>query len=255
MLQHSSPRNIMSNMRKPSQIILLSAVMVLIMTACATTDRRQLFGSSPIALVSVVANNDINWKDEGPVNIAAASRSARRTMEEDPDQNMVTSSGAIINEVEALIRSTLESSPFISFVPGETVLRSRSYNNARPNAAQEKDAMAKPADYRYINFRDKSFFADFGAETGINKTLFVSLDLTKAMSSGFGKNGSFRVNVSMSVMLVDERGKRLFYKVYTVPGRDIVSVSGGMYSQSEIRRALLSAIGDACYFFLDDLAY
>ena len=229
--------------------------MVLIMTACATTDKRQLFGSSPIALVSVVANNDINWKDEGPVNVAAASRSARRTMEEDPDQNMVTFSGAIIDEALDIIRSILESSPFISFVPDETVLRSRSYNNARPNAVQEKDEMAKPVDYRYINFRDKNFFADFSAETGINKTLFISLDLTKAMASGFGKNGSFRVNVSMSVMLVNEKGKRLFYKIYTVPGRDTISVSGGMYSQSEIEHALLSAIGDACYYFLDDIAY
>ena len=234
---------------------LYAGILLLAVTGCATSDKREYFGSGPIALVSLVANDDINWKDEAPLNPNLTTRSARRTMQEDPDKNMVTSSNEFIDEIETLIRNTLESAAFITFAERDRVLRSQSYNEAGINSLQEKDQMAKPQGFRYINFRDNKFLSALYTETGIGNALYINLNLTKFMYSGFGKNGNYRANVSMSVMLKNEQGKTLYNKTYQLSSRDNADVSGGIYSQSDLRHLLISAIEDACYYFLDDLAY
>ena len=233
--------------------VIILAAAVLFITDCMTAEKSKAFRESPIALVSVVSNMDINWKDEKPVDPNVISRSTRRAMEEDPDKGFMTKADTIIDDVEALIMSSLASSTNI--MPRENVLRSRSYNEARINSHQEKGGMAKPEGYRFVNFRDKKFFSGFNAETGTGKFLFITLDLTKVMSAGFSKIGNYRAAIIMSVMIIDERGRTQFNKKYEVFGRDQSKVSVGIYSQTELRQMLLSAVSDACYNFLDDITF
>jgi hypothetical protein len=113
--------------------------------------------------------------------------------------------------------------------------------------------MVKPTGYRLINHRNNNFYPALARETGIQRSLFITLDLTKGMSSGVGKNGNFRANVAMTVMLKDARGKNLFHKIYEISSWDRTSVTSGAYSQEEFLGLLRSAISDACQSFLDDL--
>ena len=246
-------------MRKPVYILFIAAAFmtaaVIALAGCATADKRVAFGESPIAIVSIVSNRDINWKDESPVDPSKAIRAVRRNMEENPDVNIATLASDFIEEIEQLIRNSLETSPFITFVPRGSVLSSRSYLDADPYSYHVKEQLVKPTGYRYINYRDKNFLRDFAAETGIKKTLFISLDLTKNMSMGIGKTGNFRASVTMTVMLKDEKGKTLFNKVYTQLSPDQAKVSIGQYSHADLRQLMLSAIGEVCYHLMDDIAY
>ena len=224
-------------------------------TGCMTAEKSKIFRETPAALVSVVSNGDINWKGEEATNLSLVSRSIRRSMEEDPDLGVITAADTLIGDIETLIMAALNSSPQIMMAPRTTVTGSRSYNQAAVNVHQEKTGMAKPADFRFINYRDKKFMSGFAAETGVNKFIFVTLDLTKTMSSGFGKLGNCRATIAMSVMIRNDRGKTLFNKKYEIPSRDQTKVSNGMYSQHELRQMIMSAIGDACSQFLDDITY
>ena len=227
---------------------------MLAVTGCAT-NAKEIFGGSPIAMVSLLSNNDINWKDEAPVNTGFASRSQRRAIQGDPDQNVVTYADTFIDEIEETIRGTLEMSPHISFAPRASVLSARSYGAARINPVLEAEGMAKPEGYRYVNYRDKNFLTDFASETGSDKIMFITLDLTKIMAAGFGKNGNCRASITMSVILKDGRGKTLFNKDYYANSNAVTDVSNGVYSQAELRQLVSSAIVDACYNLMDDILY
>ena len=228
-------------------------VILFVLANCATAGGKDLFGGSPIAVVSLVSNQDINWKDEAKSDLRLTSRSQRRAMQGDSDQTLVSEADLFIDETGQVIFSVMETSPFISFAPKADVLNAVSYKNAPSYYVQEKAEMAKPAGFRYINFRDKKFLSEFAAETGADKMLFINLNITKFMASGIGKNGSFRVSAVMSVMLKDERGKTLFNKSYEALSRDSSKVSNGMYSESELERMILMTVEDACYYFLDDI--
>ncbi|MCL2832574.1 MAG: hypothetical protein FWD78_05350 [Treponema sp.] len=232
--------------------VFISIVFFTIFSGCATAGNQALFGSSPVALVSVVANNDINWSGEAPTSRLVITRTQRRAMDADPDQNIATDTVILIDDAGEIIRTTLETSSNIVFAPASDVLNAASYKDARPNSNQAKDEMAKPEGFRYVYYRDNNFLSGFASETGINRMLFVTLNLTKSMSSGFSKNGTARANVSMTIMLKDETGKTLFNKVYESASRDVFKVEGGMYSEYELKQCMISAIQDACYYFLDD---
>ena len=225
----------------------------LIALGCATTGKGAIFSGTPIALVSVVSNYDINWKGEEPTSSSVVSDAIRRIMRANEDWVIVTKADIIIDEAEEIIRSSLEKSPQVTLAPKEDVFNARSYNEARLNTNQANGQMVKPAGYRMVFHRDKNFFPNFAKETGIDKTLFITLDLTKEMSSGIGKNGSYRGRATMTVLLKDMRGKDLFNKIYEVPSRDNAKVTSGAYSQEELLELLRSAINDACLDFLDDL--
>ena len=244
-------------MRIKLEYLLLLPLTAMIMSAaagCATMDRSELFGRSPIALVSVVSNNEVNWKGEGPFSPVMITRATRRTMQDNPDLVYNTTADAFIDEIEESIRTTLEKSPHITFASKETVLHSRSYSEAKP-FNYVKNEITMPSGYRYINSRDKNYLAASYRENGTSNHLFITLQLEKEMSSGFSKNGSFRIIVQMTVLLKDESGKTLFNKNYTVYSRDHANVSGGLYSEFEIRKMLLTSIQDACYYLIDDIAY
>jgi hypothetical protein len=138
--------------------------------------------------------------------------------------------------------------------PGETVLNARSYNEAKLNPFHLRKKMVKPEGYRLVHYKDKNFQAAFAAETGIEKTMYVTLTLTKSMATGVGKNGYCRADAAMAVMIKDSRGKTLWNKTYEVRSTDRTKVSGGAYSGDELLALFPGIITDACLDFLDDLS-
>jgi hypothetical protein len=240
---------IFQTMRKTSIFLIF---VIFAFSSCAST-KSGLFSEAPIALVSVVSNYDINWKDEEATSDSAISRSLRRALGADEDWVIFTRADTIIDEIEEIIRKTLEASPLVSLAPKENVLGSRAYNEARIDLAQQKDRMVKPDGYRLISHLDKNFYPILAKETGIERSLFITLDLTKEMYSGFSKNGNGRAKVEMTVVLKDSRGKNLFYKAYTVSSSGTFKVTSGAYSQEELLEHLRSAINYVCQDFLDNL--
>jgi hypothetical protein len=229
-------------------------VIVLLAPGCASAGKAAIRSAgSPIALVSVAANYDINWKGEGETSPAKTSALIRRAIRVDPDWVVVSKSDGIIGEAGEIIRNTLEASPLVTLAPGETVLKARSYNDAKLNPFHVREKMISPEGYRLVYYKDKAFQAGFAEETGIQKTMYVTLALTKSMSSGIGKNGYCRANVAITVLIKDSGGKTLWNKTYEVRSLDRTKVSSGAYSGEELLALFPGTITDACLEFLDDL--
>ena len=232
---------------------LIIAFIVLSVSSCASTRRRELFNEAPIALVSVLSNYDINWKGEEPLESPTSGSALRRLLGADEDWVIFTRAHHIIDEADEIIRTTLEQSPFITFAPKDEVFRSRSYNEAQLNPFIESDNLITPSGYRTIFHRDNNFLSAFARETGIGRSLFITLELTKEMSSGFAKNGNCRALVAMNLMLKDERGRTLFNQTFNTRSWGQTRVTSGAYSQDDFLDLVRSAITEACMVFLDTL--
>ncbi|AEF81579.1 putative lipoprotein [Leadbettera azotonutricia ZAS-9] len=229
---------------------------MLITAGCASAGRELIVSeNSPIALALITANYDINWKDEEKTVASGTGKTLRRMMRVDPDWTVITKSEGIIDEIEQTIYNTLNGSPLISLAPKEDVLNSQAYNEAKTTPIRESREMVKPSGYRFVVSRDKDFRAKFANETGIQKTFYIALKLTKAMASGFGKNGKGLANVAMTMTIKDIQGKNLWNKTYEIRSLDRFKVTSGAYSEEELLALFPPMIKDICLDFLEDLEY
>ena len=234
--------------------VLFAIILAFLETGCVSSGKKVLLGQrDPIALVSVVSNDIISWKDEDPIKPESVGMMARRSLREDPDLTFAANAGDLITTAETLFRDTMDGSALINLADNRTVLFSNAYRSADLNSRQIYRNLVVPEGYRHIDYRDKKFLAALESETGIQRTMFVEFVFSSAMSMGFGKNGTCRAHVEMTVTVLNAQGKNVFKKVYSLGSRPNMRVSNGLYSESEMIELFESAILDACYDFLDDL--
>jgi len=234
---------------KKAVLFFTVAILILSGTGCASSGKAITEQKDPIALVSVMSNRDINWKGEGPTNPNGFSFFGNSTLRGDPDMTLVSYADELIGTSETLFRNAINASTLINLADKETVLSSRAYREARAYEPA-RNTLSKPADYRFINFRDKNLPAALAGEKGLQRVMFVEFDFTKTMYSGFGKNGEFRANVDMNIIILDSGGKTLYNKTFTSWSRSTIKVTGGVYSQTGLMELFEEAINEACAILL-----
>ena len=237
---------------KKTNFIFIAAGLILFAAGCVSSGKAIIEQRDPIALVSVVSNWDINWKDEGRTDPNTFSIFGNRALREDPDMTLVSNADELINTAETLFRNALNASPIINLAEKNVALSSRAYREARTNEPA-RNSRVKPADYRFINFRDKNFPTALADETGIQRVMFVEFDFTKVMYSGFGKNGECRAVVDMTIVILDNRGKTLYNKTFSTWSQSTLRASGGVYSQTGLMKLFEDAINEICQEFLHSL--
>ena len=237
---------------KKAGIISVAALFLLSAVGCASSGKAIIGQKDPIALVSVVSNREINWKDEAPTDSNTFLIYGNRTRQEDPDMTLTSYADEFINTAETLFRKAIDSTNLISLADKETVLSSSAYREAKTNDPA-RNTLVKPAEYRFINYRDKEFPAAMVNATGIQRVMFVEFDFTKSMYSGFGKNGECRAEVDMIIRIMDSRGKTLYNNKFSSLSRSTIRVSWAVYSHTGLLELFESAINYACRDFLDSL--
>ena len=245
-------------MRKAGFIFIVVGI-ILSAAGCVSSGKAIVEQKAPIALVSMISNRDINWKGEEPTNPNTFSIFGNSALRDDPDMTLVSNADDLINTAETLFRAAIDASPLINLAEKETVLSSRAYREAKTNESA-RNSLVKPSpggtingDYRFINFRDKSFPAALANETGIGRVMFVEFNFTKSMYSGFGKNGDGRADLDMRIIILDSAGKTLYNKTFSSWSMSTIRVTGGVYSQTGLMELFDSAIINACRDFLDQL--
>ena len=238
---------------KRAAFVLLVVSVAFLGAGCVTSSAALTSQRDPIALVSMVSNWDINWKGEDSINPNSTGILSSRALRDDPDMTIVSNADELINTAETLFRSALANSPLINLAEKEAVFSSRAYQEARLNNPQINNNRRKPADYRFVNSRDKIFPAALAGETGIQRSLYVEYNFTKGMTGGFGKNGNFRAELAMSIAILDNKGKTIYRKTFSSWSDSTIRVSGAAYSNSGLMEIFESAITRACQDFLYQL--
>ncbi|MCL2092776.1 MAG: hypothetical protein FWH12_01155 [Treponema sp.] len=233
----------------------LSVGALILGTSCVSGANARLTGDrTPIALVSLVANGDITWSGEGPVDAARLVASQRRTLERDSDLAVNVRSAELIDSAEAIFREVLETSLLIFLADPEDYLHTEAYEGAQLHRGHIREERASPEGYRMINPRDRDFPLALERETGIGRVMFVEFELSKAMSSGIGRTGQLRAQVDMTVDVLDATGRSLFRRRLSVQSSGSIRVASGIYSSSELIILFEDAIYDISYYFLDIIA-
>ena len=238
---------------KKAGLILIVTALVFFTAGCASSARTALLAQKdPIALVSMVSNEDINWEGEPPEDPRVAGPLTKKKLRSDSDLVIVTAADEIINIAEGIFRNTIAASAQISLADKDTVLNSRAYLEAKEKKYTKRD-MVKPDNYRFVDYGDRKFLAALAAETGINRSMFIEFNLTKYMISGIGKFGNARTEVKMLVIILDAKGKTIYRKEHIAVGDSTMHVSNGIYSQMELTELFRESITEACYDFLEQL--
>ncbi|MCL2205510.1 MAG: hypothetical protein FWB82_03205 [Treponema sp.] len=221
--------------------------------SCATPARSAVLADGrPVALVSVVSNWDINWHGEAEVNPALIGAASRRALRDDPDLAIISNADVLINSAERILRqAAFASGGLITFSDREELLESNAYRQANLNRRRINSAHSIPDGFRLIDPRDRNFPQALAEEKGIYRSMFVDFTFTKAMRSGFGRNGSGGVNVAMRVQIVDDGGATLYNRTFNVISRDTLRVANGRYSSSELMALFDASILDAGHDFIE----
>ena len=238
----------------PLGFVLFAIVLICFAAGCVSAGKAALLEQrDPIALVSVVSNVDIHWKDEAPINPKSSNLLSKKARRKNPDLAIAVTAEELIVSAESIFRNHIADSELINLADKEKVLSAAAYQDARINKYQADWEMVKPEDYRLVDFRDKNFFPAMASETGIQRFMFVDFYFTTAMASGVGKTGNGIAELEMRVLIVDSRGKTIYRKVIPGWSRSTVKVSNGAYPKTGMMGLFHAAIDDACFDFLDQL--
>ena len=234
-----------------TSVVGFSLGLILLWTGCVSYKGAVVFDQKdPIALVSVISNADINWKGEEPIDFKSAGFLFNKAPKEDSDITYITGADELIDTAEMTFWNAMTESPLINLAEKETVLNSSAYRNASVRKNYGKNKAINATGYRFVDYRDKNFSRALAGETGIQRSMFVEFNFTKAMTSGFGKNGKGRAEVTMLVIVNNAQGKAVYRNSFSSWSSSTLKVSGGDYSQSELLALFEPVIKNLCKEFL-----
>ncbi len=218
------------------QKIGILVIFICFLTGCATM-KGGLSNYEPAAIVSIMSNRMINWEGEEESFDGIADNFVRNTILPGMTANKVTQSAAddLIEEAAKIMFDILSFSEIASIVSPEDVLETQAYFRAKDNTrAVNSGNYIKPAAYRFINNADKELAVNLALEEGIRSTMYLDFTFVKSMANGFMKSGSMVAKVMMKVTVLDETGKKLYFKSHEYWSTDRIEVVAGAYNNDEL---------------------
>jgi hypothetical protein len=202
----------------------------------------------PLGIVTVLSNYNIYWDDEDP----GASNRPRKG--ETPEKTRVSRADVLIDDAEAILMQSFADVGITALVPKETIIESRAYANAKRYRPWNNKGMIPARGYQPVSYRDKEFAAALAAETGVKAGVYIAFDFSKSMASGVGKTGTFRTQLNMKVIVVDDTGRILYKRDRFVASDDSIRVSFRAFNQEELLDLFRSTVASACYLFIQEFA-
>lgn len=202
----------------------------------------------PLGIVTVLSNYNIYWDDEDP----GASNRPRKN--ETPEKTRVSRADVLINDAEAILMQSFADAGITALIPKEKIIESQAYANAKRNRVWNNKGTVLANSYEPINYRDKNFAVALAEETGVKAGIYIVFDFSKSMVTGIGKTGSFRAQMYMKVIVVDETGRILYKRDRFVASDDSIRVSFRAFNQEEMLDLFRSTIANGCYLFIQEFA-
>jgi hypothetical protein len=221
-------------------------IVICLLTGCATM-KGDLSSYQPTAIVSVMSYGMINWEGEGDSIDGVASDFIRENFFGKRTEGKVTTSSAdeLIEEAAAIMYDTLSYSGIASIVPPSDVLETPAYFRAETNTRAEAEGNVKPMAYKFINNADQDLAVSLAQEEGIKSTMYLDFTFNKKIANGIGKNGSMVAQVIMRVTLLDETGKKIYFKSHEYWSTNRTEVASGAYNEEELMGLFRETLYDA----------
>jgi hypothetical protein len=203
----------------------------------------------PLGLVTVVSNYNIYWADEDP----KAAEWPKR--EDNPEKTRFATAEGLITEAEAIVRQSFAKAGITAQAPKDRITGSRAYAAAKRQPGwNNKNTVIAGGGYAPINYRDRQFARALAEETGVKGGIYIVFDFAKAMVTGIGKTGTFRAQLHMKVIIVDEAGRVLYNKDRVAASDEKIRVSLRNFNRDELLDLFRFTIADACALFIKDFA-
>lgn len=233
-------------MHKLGMIII---ILICLFSSCASM-QGGLSNYEPAAIVSVTSNRVINWEGEEESVDGIADRFVRNTIFPNQTANKVTQSTAeeLIEEAANIVFDTLTFANIAKIVPPADVLETPAYFQAKENKRADSDDLVKPIAYKFINNADKELAVNLASQEGIRSTMYLDFTFNKSIANGIMKSGSMLAKVILRVTLLDETGKRIYFRSREYWSQNRIQVITSAYDNEELmnlfREAIYAAASD-----------
>jgi hypothetical protein len=238
-------------LRNPIATFAVTLIIAGFCAGCAGLGRQRetdLSSHLPLGVITVLSNYNIYWEDEDP------GSSDRPQKDETPEKTRISRADTLISDAEAILRQCFADAGITELVAKSAIIESQAYKNARRRRAWDNKRTVLAEGYEPVSYGDKGFAAALAAETGVKAGLYFVFEFSKAMASGIGKNGTFRAQLYMKVVVVDATGKVLYKRDRFVASNDKIPVSFRRFNQDELIDLFRSTIATACYLFIQEFA-
>lgn len=231
-------------MKKNGKLILAAITGVAMLTGCATTkvalNPEEL---SPVAVVTVRANEEISWYGE-----EESSGAGKGLLDKFITKNTNEDTQVLLSRTTPLLDDALDavyevlSSVNIKLVEKENVINSSCYLSAEENKMLKAAAFVCPEGYRILSSNDSAFSKSLMAETGASSCIYISFDINKIIRTGVGKNGKMTACVTTNLEIVNSEGKTVARLNGYATCEDSIAIVGGIYDPKKLNAMFPSTI-------------
>jgi hypothetical protein len=221
-------------------------ILICLLTRC-TTVKGGLSSYEPTAIVSIMSNKVINWEGEEERVEGVGDSFIRNIILPKQTANKVTQSTAdeLIEEAATIMFDSLTLAEIATIVPPADVLETQAYFRAKPNMRVDSGDYVKPMAYKFINNADKDLAINLAQEEGIKSTLYLDFTFNKKLANSFMKSGTMIAQVIMRVTLLDENGKKLYFKSHEYWSPNKIEVVSAAYVEDELMELFREALYEA----------
>lgn len=227
------------------------AALAFFFTGCVSTNKTDISGCSPAALISITGTKLVNWKTEKIYD-----------SDEDDSDNDGILNGLLNNTInknspeiatatdrldyaDESTRKILPEFAGLQILDKQTVFSSDFYKAKGRVIMNSLEYKTKATGYKDISSIGGKAARILMRETNANSLIILDFSFKKKLADGTRKDGLIAGFAAMNVKFLDRTGKIIINKIYDCNSDKKIKIQDGYYSQTELVELLKSNI-DLC---------
>ncbi len=233
----------------------------LILSACASLSL--LFSScksapitfdnrSPIGILSVMGNSAITWYSDKDSDEDMSDGLLTTMVNKLIDSNNpeVTTGVDRADYTDESLRSMLEEIGGVKVIAKDKVLKSSTYQAYSRSPLAFLDTSVAATGYTKLGGLSAKTARNIMREIGAKSLIIANIDCHKTLYSGNNRNGKVQGMVTLKIKFIDERGKEIVNKEFTVLSDDLVIMRGRKYDKAEFVESFKELIDNSIKLFI-----
>lgn len=233
---------------------------MLFISSCSSVDPFQdLSVISPLGVVKVSSNSELNWYGEkeeaqgGSSLLGAVANKVLKDSENEKVSTLLSRTDLLLEEAETILLSSLKEVGTVNLTDKEQILKSAAYDSIDDSITLTNPTVISANGYKLFSWsREQDFAEKLYNETGTKGMVYVNFLFEKKMVTGIVKNGTMGAMVTMVVEITDETGKRLLTRTYWSISEKNIPVIASLYDPNDLMALFPATIEEVCQDFASE---
>ncbi len=214
---------------------------------------------SPLAVVRVSSNTEIDWYAEDDGNtlggslLGAVANAVVSEVKDEKVSSILSRADLLVDQAEATLRESLAEVGTIEVADKESVLTSDAYDKVEDVLDIMDTNILRAEGYKYFKINDeRNLGPRLKKEIGSKSWITADFTFEKIMDSGVDKNGMMGVSVEMWIQWFNDEGERIYAQGYWEQSSKAIPVVAGIYKPEDMMALYPEVIDKVCRDFASE---